>query len=119
IGGNPVEALMVMVSGALGTSYGWDYTLFFTTNFIFTGLCVAIAYHAGLFNIGGEGQATLGGLGVALALLYLPLGHWLAAMLAAILGAAAFGALWALVPAWLQARRSSEERRVGKEGRAR
>src|SRR5690606_40264126 len=83
------------------------------------GLCVAIAYHAGLFNIGGEGQATLGGLGVALALLYLPLGHWLPAMLAAILGAAAFGALWALVPAWLQARRSSEERRVGKEGRAR
>lgn len=107
IGGNPVEALMVMVSGALGTSYGWDYTLFFTTNFIFTGLCVAIAYHAGLFNIGGEGQATLGGLGVALALLYLPLGHWLPAMLAAILGAAAFGALWALIPAWLQARRGS------------
>ncbi len=107
IGGNPVEALTVMVSGALGTSYGWDYTLFFTTNFIFTGLCVSVAYHAGLFNIGGEGQATLGGLGVALVLLHLPLGHWLPAMLAAIAGAAAFGAAWALIPAWLQARRGS------------
>ena len=48
------------------------YTLFYTTNFIFTGLAFAVALHAGLFNIGAEGQAYLGGLGVAL--VCLPLG---------------------------------------------
>ena len=55
-----------MVSGALGSTYGWGYTLYYATNFMFTGLAVAVAFHAGLFNIGGEGQAMLGGLGVAL-----------------------------------------------------
>ncbi|NBO20535.1 MAG: ABC transporter permease, partial [Rhodobacteraceae bacterium] len=67
IGENPVEALNTMVDGALGSSYGWGYTLYYATNFLFTGLSVTVAYHAGLFNIGSEGQATLGGLGVALA----------------------------------------------------
>ena len=45
------------------------YTLYYATNFIFTGLAVAVAFHAGLFNIGGEGQAYLGGLGCGLAML--------------------------------------------------
>ena len=34
-----------------------------------------------LFNIGGEGQATLGGLGVALACLFVPWPHWSLALL--------------------------------------
>ena len=68
IGEDPIAALKLMVSGALGSSYGWGYTLYYATNFLFTGLAVAVAFHAGLFNIGGEGQATLGGLGVALVL---------------------------------------------------
>ena len=45
IGQNPVEALKVMVTGALGSSYGWGYTLYYATNFIFTGLAVAVAAH--------------------------------------------------------------------------
>ncbi|GEK69422.1 MULTISPECIES: ABC transporter permease [Paracoccus] len=107
IGESPVEALKVMVQGALGSSYGWGFTLYYTTNFVFTGLAVMVAYHAGLFNIGGEGQAALGGLGVALVVLALPWPHWALALPAAAMGAALFGALWALVPAWLQARRGS------------
>ena len=107
IGESPVEALTVMVQGALGSSYGWGYTLYYATNFIFTGLAVMVAYHAGLFNIGGEGQAAMGGLGVTLVLLSLPWPHWALALPAAMIGAAAFGALWALIPAWLQARRGS------------
>ena len=67
IGENPIDALELMVQGALMRSAGWGYTLYYTTNFIFTGLCVAIAFHAKMFNIGGEGQAMIGGLGVALA----------------------------------------------------
>jgi len=107
IGESPAEALKVMVEGALGSSYGWGFTLYYTTNFIFTGLAVMVAYHAGLFNIGGEGQAALGGLGVALVVLALPWPHWALALPAAAVGAALSGALWALIPAWLQARRGS------------
>ncbi len=33
-------------------------TLFYSTPLIFTGLSVAVAFHAGLFNIGAEGQLT-------------------------------------------------------------
>ncbi len=108
IGENPVEAMAIMIRGALGYGEGIGYTLYYTTNFIFTGLAVAIAFHAGLFNIGGEGQAYIGGLGVGLAILafdstlpfflLLPLG---------ILAGAAFGAAWAAIPAWLQAYRGS------------
>ena len=57
IGEDPVAAVKMMVSGALGSTYGWGYTLYYATNFIFTGLAVAVAFHARMFNIGGEGQA--------------------------------------------------------------
>lgn len=107
IGEDPVAATRLMVVGALGSSYGWGYTLYYATNFMFTGLAVAVAFQARLFNIGGEGQATLGGLGVALACLYLPWPHWSLALLGAALGAAAFGALWAAIPGYLQAKRGS------------
>ncbi len=107
IGEDPVLALQTMVSGALGSSYGWGYTLYYTTNFIFTGLAVSVAFQARLFNIGGEGQAMVGGLGLALACLYLPLPHWILALPVAMLAAFIFGAAWAALPAWLQARRGS------------
>jgi len=46
---------------------GWHqlYAVLRTT-FVFTGLAVAVAFHGGLFNIGGEGQAIMGGLGAGL-----------------------------------------------------
>jgi simple sugar transport system permease protein len=107
VGRDPFEALQVMVNGALGSSYGWGFTLYYATNFMFTGLAVAIAFQARLFNIGGEGQALLGGLGVALACLYVPWPHWSLALVGATLGAALFGAAWAAVPGYLQAKRGS------------
>ncbi|KIQ70525.1 nucleoside ABC transporter membrane protein [Wenxinia marina DSM 24838] len=107
IGENPWEALKLMVQGALGSTYGWGYTLYYATNFVFTGLAVAIAIHARLFNIGGEGQAMLGGVGVALVCLYMPWPHWTLALVAASLGAALAGAAWAAIPAFLQAKRGS------------
>ena len=107
IGEDPLATLQVMVDGALGSAYGWGYTLYYATSFIFTGLAVTVAFHAGLFNIGGEGQAQLGGLGVALVCLALPWPHWTLALLAAMIGGAAFGAAWAAIPAWLQAKRGS------------
>ncbi|MBN8290744.1 ABC transporter permease [Rhodobacter sp. NTK016B] len=107
IGEDPVEALVIMVRGSLGSTYGWGYTLYYTTNFLLTGLAVAIAFQARLFNIGGEGQALIGGLGVALVCLFIPWPNWWTAMIAAILASAAFGALWAAIPAFLQAKRGS------------
>ncbi|MCV2888019.1 ABC transporter permease [Ruegeria aquimaris] len=107
IGEDPVAAVNMMVSGALGSTYGWGYTLYYATNFMFTGLAVAVAFHARLFNIGGEGQAMLGGLGVALVCLYVPWPHWTIALLAACAASMLFGAIWAAIPAYLQARRGS------------
>ncbi|WP_293854244.1 ABC transporter permease [uncultured Alsobacter sp.] len=107
IGENPLQATALLLRGALGSGEGIGFTLYYATNFIFTGLAVAVAYHAGLFNIGGEGQATLGGLGAALVCLNLEgLPGWLLAPLG-ILASAAFGAAWALIPAYLQAKRGS------------
>jgi general nucleoside transport system permease protein len=107
IGQSPWQALTVMVNGALGSAYGWGYTLYYATSFIFTGLAVMVAFHGGLFNIGGEGQAQLGGLGVALCCLFIPWPHWTLALAGAMIGAMAFGALWAAIPAYLQAKRGS------------
>ena len=108
IGENPLAAVRVMIVGALGNSEGIGYTLYYTTNYIFTGLAVAVAFHAGLFNIGGEGQSYIGGLGVGLLLLAGDRALPLAALVPlAILAAALFGAAWAFVPAYLQAYRGS------------
>jgi ABC-type uncharacterized transport system permease subunit len=107
IGEDPVAAVKLMVQGSLGSTYGWGYTLYYATNFMFTGLAVAVAFHARMFNIGGEGQAMLGGLGVAVVCLYMPWPHWSLALIFATLSAAAFGAAWAFLPAYLQAKRGS------------
>src|SRR3546814_1949468 len=63
------SAVEVILYGAFGYDLAIGYTLYYTTNFVFTGLAVAVAFHAGLFNIGGEGQAYIGGLGAALGIL--------------------------------------------------
>jgi simple sugar transport system permease protein len=107
IGESPVRAMEVMVRGAFGSAYGWGYTLYYATNFIFTGLAVAVAFHARLFNIGGEGQAAVGGVGVALILLGIAWPHWTIGLLAAMIFSALFGAAWAAIPAYLQAKRGS------------
>jgi len=108
IGENPFEAFKVMFEGAFGSSEGIGYTLYYATNFIFTGLAVAIAFHAMLFNIGGEGQAYIGGLGVAILLLAFDgiLPFW-ALFPLAIAAGMLFGAAWAAIPAYLQAYRGS------------
>ena len=108
IGENPFTALMVMLKGAFVYKGALGYTLFYTTNFIFTGLAVAVAFHAMLFNIGGEGQAMLGGIGIGVVTLALggilpP--FWV--VLLAIPMSALLGAIWGIIPGWLQAKRGS------------
>ncbi|MCE1234729.1 MAG: ABC transporter permease [Hyphomicrobiales bacterium] len=107
IGENPFEAVAIMIRGALGYPEGVGFTLYYATDFVFTGLAVAVAFHAGLFNIGAEGQATLGGLGVALVCLSFDGAPWWLVFPFALAASMAFGAAWAFVPAWAQARRGS------------
>jgi general nucleoside transport system permease protein len=107
LGENPLKAVELLIYGAFGYEEAVGYTLFYATSFIFTGLAVAIAFHCGLFNIGGEGQAYVGGLGVTLVGLHLGWLPWFLVVPLAILAAAACGGFWAFIPGWLQARRGS------------
>ena len=109
LGENPLEAVRLLIFGSFGYAEAIGYTLFYATSFIFTGLAVAIAFHCGLFNIGGEGQAYVGGLGVVLVGL-----HWLAALAgggaACNLGSRCFRRLLGVHP-WLASGPARQPRR--------
>jgi simple sugar transport system permease protein len=84
-------------------------TLFYATPLVLTGLSVAVAFQAGLFNIGAEGQLTLGALAAAAVGALWPRLIFPLAPLAAGMAAVAAGALWGAIPGWLRARRGSHE----------
>jgi len=108
LGESPTESLKILIDSAVVNPEGLSYTLFYASTFIFTGLSVSIAMKAGLFNIGSEGQLYLGGLGLTVVMLALD--QSLPALLlipAGMLGAAVFGAAWAFIPGYLQAKRGS------------
>ncbi len=108
VGESPIRAAALLFEGAFGYGEGIGFTLYYATNFIFTGLAVAVAFHCGLFNIGGEGQAYVAGLGVAVPCLWLDSSMpWYVVFVVVIFGSSLMGALWALIPGWLQARRGS------------
>jgi ABC-type uncharacterized transport system permease subunit len=101
-GNNPFAAYAALVQGAFGSPTALGRTLLGATPLIFTGLAVAVAFRAGLFNIGGEGQFYIGaitaaGLGVALGFLG-PLGTLLV-----LLGCLLTGFLWGAIPGFLKA----------------
>ncbi|MGC4886913.1 ABC transporter permease [Micromonospora sp. DT227] len=83
-------------------------TLTYTAPLVFTGLSVALAFRGGLFNIGAQGQATIGVILAAVAGFALPLPpgvHLLVALIAGALG----GALWGFIPGILKARTGAHE----------
>jgi simple sugar transport system permease protein len=109
LGQNPLHIASVMLHGSIGSMRSFSNTLEEATPLIFTGLCVAIAMHCGLFNIGGEGQLVLGAfaaawVGVRVAGLS-PLAH--VTLCIAVAGLA--GAAWALVAGVLKARFGAHE----------
>ncbi|MEV4758069.1 ABC transporter permease [Micromonospora sp. NPDC049559] len=103
------------VSGWADGSNGWQLvfapiseTLTYTAPLVFTGLAVSLAFRGGLFNIGAQGQATLGVILAALAGFLLPLPpvlHLIVALLAGAIG----GAIWGFIPGILKARRGAHE----------
>jgi general nucleoside transport system permease protein len=106
--GDPLAAYGALLSGALGNVQGLAETLAQTTIFLFAGLGVAIAFRAGLFNIGAEGQLVVGALCTALtgAALHLPAAIEIPLCLTAgALGGACFGG----IAGWLKARYGASE----------
>ncbi|SCL18563.1 ABC transporter permease [Micromonospora inyonensis] len=102
-------------SGWLNGSNGWEpvfapisETLTYAAPLVFTGLSVALAFRGGLFNIGAQGQATIGVILAALTGFLLPLPpvvHLLVAVIAGALG----GAIWGFIPGILKARAGAHE----------
>lgn len=91
------------------TSFGLGYTLFYSTPLIFTGLSVALCFHAGLFNIGAEGQLLWGSIAIVALGHWLPEIPWFLAVPVAILVAALAGGLGGLVAGFFKAFRGSHE----------
>ena len=108
-GQDPLLAYQAMFAGAFGGSREIAETLVAATPLIFGGLAFAIAYQAGLFNIGIEGQLVVGGLAAGM-VGATPLGlppaiHLPLALLAAVVA----GGLWGGVPGFLKARTGAHE----------
>ncbi|WP_413289055.1 ABC transporter permease [Bdellovibrio sp. HCB337] len=108
-GENPLNIGMILFKSAFGSMYDLGLTLFYTTPLIFAGLSVALAFHAGLFNIGGEGQLTMATLTAAAIGVFWPGLPFPIAPVVALAGALLMGALWGLIAGWLKAVRGSHE----------
>jgi simple sugar transport system permease protein len=103
IGENPLRVLRVLVEGAFATADGFASVLFQTTALVFTGLSVAFAFRAGLFNIGAEGQLVMGAFLAALAALSFPQLPGVALVPLCVAAAALGGAVWGAIPGLLRA----------------
>lgn len=108
-GENPLHIGRILFQSAFGSSYDLGLTLFYTTPLIFCGLSVALAFHAGLFNIGGEGQLTMATLTAAATGVFLPNLPFPFAPLVALTAALVMGAFWGFIAGWLRAVRGSHE----------
>src|SRR5215207_7161521 len=109
IGDNPFEVYGLLLGSALTWPDGIGYTLFYATPLIFTGLAVAVAFRAGLLNIGAEGQLYVAAFAAAWtgivfaglpAIVLLPL---------CCAGAIVAGGIWGAIPGLLKARFGSHE----------
>jgi ABC-type uncharacterized transport system permease subunit len=108
-GESPLTVLKVLVSSAVGSGYNLGMTLFYAMPLALTGLSVSIAFRAGLFNIGAEGQLTLGALSTAaVGILFPNLPAPVAVPLAALAGVMT-GAVWGGLAGVLRAYRGSHE----------
>ena len=106
--GLPVgPSLSLIAEGALGDRYGVARTVVRIAPLLLTGLGVAVAWRAGMYNIGGEGQFVIGGLcGAWAAKLALGVGAPAAVATALVVAAcAAGGAGFGALAGWLKAKR--------------
>lgn len=109
-GQSPGAVWTLLLEGTWGNVYGFGQVLYKATTLTCTGLAVAIAMRAGMFNIGGEGQLAAGGFGAAIAGLLLPAATpaLIAVPLCVVAACVAGGAVGA-VPGVLKARFGAHE----------
>jgi general nucleoside transport system permease protein len=109
IGGNPLETYRLLIGSALWWPDGIGYTMFLATPLIFTGLAVAVAFRAGLLNIGAEGQLYVAAFATAWTGIVFP--NLPAAVLVPLCLVAAIvaGGVWGAIPGLLKARFGSHE----------
>lgn len=112
---NPAEVYWTMVTGAFGSLGALGRTLQETTLLLFTGLSVAVAFRAGLFNIGTQGQMVLGALAAALTVLFLGelvpanvIGTLVVIPVAVVVGALV-GGVWGMIPGLMKAYADAHE----------
>lgn len=102
LGRNPLDIYTILLEGGLSGWPNFSVTLQMMSPLLFTGLAVAIAFRAGLWNIGAEGQMLMGGLAAGIAGYALPglpmVIHLPVCIAAGFLG----GAIWAAIPALLR-----------------
>lgn len=108
-GENPLAILLLLMRSALGSPYDIGQSLFYATPLLFTGLSVAVAFRAGLFNVGAEGQLQVGAFAAAaVGVLFPGLPSVVALPLAWIVAFIA-GASWAALAGVLKVWRGSHE----------
>jgi simple sugar transport system permease protein len=103
VGGAPLEVYALLLRGTWGNAYGLGQVLFKTTPLIFTGLSVALALRAGLFNIGAEGQLTVGAFCTAIVGAHVAGWPHALALVVCIAAGFAGGALVGAIPGTLKA----------------
>jgi general nucleoside transport system permease protein len=104
----PGKAFQAIYKFSMSSAAKLAAVLSISIPYYLSGLSIAIAFRAGVFNIGNEGQYFFGGLLGAIAGIYLPLPAFLHIPVVVIC-AMAGGALWAFIPALLKATRGIHE----------
>ena len=107
---NPFLTFAAMFKGAFGSGPNFAETLVKAIPLMLTGLGVLIAFRLKFWNIGAEGQLTLGGIAAAWVALFVSpyLAHWMVLPVAILTGMFA-GAFWAGIPAFLKVRLKVDE----------
>ena len=107
-GSNPFTAYWELLKGAFGGPYNISETLVASIPLMLTGLAVAFAFRAGLFNIGAEGQLFMGAIFSAFVGYKLNLPGIILIPIAIVAGAFG-GALWGGIAGVLKAWRGAHE----------
>ena len=105
---SPFEGFDGLWKGSFGSILGLGSAILRSTPVILTGLGVAVAYRAGVFNVGAEGQLFVGGLCGTMGALVAPDPAALSISLALVAGFVG-GALWSGLPGYLKAYRGVNE----------
>jgi simple sugar transport system permease protein len=105
---SPLVGFGALFDGAFGTPEEIAETLVQATNLLFPALGIALAFRAGLFNIGAEGQLILGGFAAGWLGAQFPMTPFLAVPMVMLAGALA-GGVWGAIPGFLRARFGANE----------